>query len=155
MYIQSYQIHNVLNEYRKRLSQSPETKANQRSAKEGVKDNVQLSHDAQRQAIIDQVSANIVEKITQYGPKSTFNDVLENQMLNTANREPEKKDQSESEFIYTAIDENNQKLTRTFPINNSESSIRASVEASVRASVKAPENTETAYISQNEPSGSS
>ena len=61
MYIQSYQIHNVLNVYRKQLSQGPNAKTTQGSAKAPAHDRVELSVNAQRQALIDQVSTEIVD----------------------------------------------------------------------------------------------
>jgi hypothetical protein len=123
MYIQSYHIHNVLNEYRKRLSQSPGAKDPRQAAKPTVKDSVQLSNDGQRQAIINQVSKDIVKQITQFGTQRKFDETLASYQRNSDDKRPEKKHGHESEFVYTAIDENNRKWTHTLPIRKIDSAL--------------------------------
>jgi hypothetical protein len=111
MYVHKYQIHNVLDVYRKQLSQgsiaehrgSPVTGTNESAALPGPP----------HQMIIDRVSAQIVDRIIQEGPRNRFADTLiqeyTNGTLSRASRH-------EAQFTYTAIDENDRKITNTMPI---------------------------------------
>lgn len=115
MYVQSYQIHNVLNVYRKQLSQGPGAKTAQASSKAPTHDRVEISANAQRQALIDQVSTEIVDRIAQYSPQNQFEEAVsqQDQARNHGTMGSEKRD---VEFTYTAIDENDQKTTNSLPI---------------------------------------
>lgn len=115
MYIQNHHIQNVLNEYRKRLSQPTGSKAQKQTVKATIKDTVQLSDAGQRQSLIDQVSADIFQRISQAGSRNgnTAN------YLDTAKDDPgEKKNPLEMDFVYTTIDENDQKSTQIIPITH-------------------------------------
>lgn len=116
MYIQSYQIHNVLNVYRKQLSQGPDAKATQGSAKAPADDRVELSANAQRQALIDQVSTEIVDRIAQYNPQNQFEEALTRQVDQTRTDGSGNLEKREVEFTYTTIDENDQKTTNSLPV---------------------------------------
>jgi hypothetical protein len=124
MYIQSYQIHNVLNEYRKRLSQAPERNTNRGGkAKASLNDKVQLSEAGHRQAIIDQVSARIVERITTYGPQNQFEESLSTYMPRSDEKSAASQGINGLGFTYTTIDEDNRKLTQTFTMDSTGSSM--------------------------------
>lgn len=124
MYIQSYQIHNVLNEYRKRLSQVPLGNTDREAGTESLlSDKVQLSEAGHRQAIIDQVSAKIVERITTFGPQNQFEENLSTHMQRSDEKSRESQIINGFGFTYTAIDENNCKLTQTFTMDSTGSSM--------------------------------
>ena len=116
MYIHSYQIHNVLNVYRKQLSQGPGAKANQASAKAPDHDRVEISANAQRQALIDQVSTEIVDRIAQYSPQNQFEEELTQQLDQARTNGGVASEKREVAFTYTTIDENDQKMTNSMPI---------------------------------------
>jgi hypothetical protein len=120
MYIQNHHIQNVLNEYRKRLSQPISANTKKASIKATIKDTVQLSEAGQRQTIMNQVSADIIERISRTevrnGDMATFSNPSENTKETTKN-------QQEMDFIYTTIDENNQKSTQIIPITHLRSSM--------------------------------
>jgi len=111
MYVHKYQIHNVLDVYQKQLSQgsiaehrgSPVTGASEKAALPGPP----------HQMIIDRVSAQIVDRIVQEGPRNRFADTLiQEYNSGTLSRAP----RYEAQFTYTAIDEHNRKTTNTMPI---------------------------------------
>jgi hypothetical protein len=104
-----------LNEYRKRLSQPSGSNARKTPAKSEVKDTVQLSEAGQRKSIMDQVSADIIQRISQTGPK---NGHMADDLTPEGNDNPEKKGPQEMDFVYTTIDENNQKSTQIIPITH-------------------------------------
>ncbi|MFZ1986744.1 MAG: DVU0524 family FlgM-associated protein [Desulfatitalea sp.] len=118
MYIHSYQIHNVLNVYRKQLSQGAGTKGSDPMPAAPKNDRVELSANFQRQSLIDQVSAEIVDRIAQGGPQRRFEEAFAQQMNRSTGTETGRTSKREVEFTYTVIDENNRKITNTLPVEN-------------------------------------
>ena len=116
MYIHSYQIHNVLNVYRKQLSQGPGAKAAQSSLKAPTQDRVEISANSQREKLMDQVSTEIVDRIAQYNPQNQFEEMVARQMDQPTVNGSAGSVKREVEFTYTAIDENNRKSTNSLPI---------------------------------------
>jgi hypothetical protein len=69
MHIPSYQIQNVLKVYSKQLSQQKFLAKNKTLAQNTPSaDTVTISSEGKRQAIIDKVATNIIDKITMEGP---------------------------------------------------------------------------------------
>ena len=116
MYIHNYQIHNVLNEYRKQLSQGSAERI-KRPLSAVAQDRVMLSGTVQRQSIIDQVSADIVERIRHANTLKSEDSPLEVRGQATEHQMPENGGH-ESEFTYTLIDEYNRKITNKLPVQN-------------------------------------
>jgi hypothetical protein len=121
MQIPSYQIQNVLKVYSKQLSQG---KMLSRNNKFGIAntvsaDSVNISSEGKRQAIIDKVAANIVDKIITEGPKEEN----EAQITEQIERELGKKinfSKDKSQFTYTTIDDDNNKTTKTLSVEDSQ-----------------------------------
>jgi hypothetical protein len=106
MYIHRYQIHNVLNVYRKQLSTGPAAAMNRGIQAVSVHVEISRSH---RRYLMDRLSAEIVERISRAeGEKS---EAVE-ELSSFQNKAQDKK----SDFTYTAIDENNRKISNTLPI---------------------------------------
>lgn len=120
MQIPSYQIQNVLKVYSRQLSQG---KILSRSNKFGsdIKtsaDSVTISSEGKRQAIIDKVAANIVDRIITEGPQEKNEEKITSQI----ERELGKKinfTKDKNQFTYTVIDENNQKITQSLSVEDS------------------------------------
>jgi hypothetical protein len=117
MYIHSYQIHNVLNEYRKQLSRGPTDKGKLQKATAAPKDRVIISDNGQRQSIIDQVSAEIVERIKHANIQKADKDLVEGKR-DFSDRDRADFAKKETEFTYTLIDEFNRKVTNSLPIQD-------------------------------------
>jgi hypothetical protein len=121
MQIPSYQIQNVLKVYSKQLSQG---KMLSRNNKFGIAntvsaDSVNISSEGKRQAIIDKVAANIVDRIITEGPKEEN----EAQITEQIERELGKKinfSKDKSQFTYTTIDDDNNKTTKTLSVEDSQ-----------------------------------
>lgn len=111
MYVHKYQIHNILDVYRKQLSR--ESIAEQRgSPATGTNESAALPSPP-HQMIIERVSAQIVDRIVQEGPLNRFADTrIQEHSNGTLSRAP----RYEAQFTYTAIDENDRKITNTMPI---------------------------------------
>ncbi len=77
MLIPNHQIHNVLKVYSKQLSQARVIER-QRTLEKGIKtDKISISAEGKRQAIIEKVASDIVDRITRSGPK----DEMEKEIL--------------------------------------------------------------------------
>lgn len=118
MYIPTYQIQNVLNVYRKQLSQMPTAKPQNPERVGQGNDRVAISRNGQRQSIIDQVSAEIVDRIAQAGPQKRFEETISEKLMNRNGPMANRSLRKEVEFTYSTIDENNEKVTNTLPIEN-------------------------------------
>ena len=64
MYIQSYQIHNVLNVYRRQLSQAKPDQAQPSGNHPTSSDSVMISAEGKNQSIMQKVADNVLKKIT-------------------------------------------------------------------------------------------
>jgi Tfp pilus assembly protein PilZ len=121
MQIPSYQIQNVLKVYSKQLSQG---KLLSRNNKFGVAnkisaDSVTISSEGKRQAIVDKVAANIVDRIITEGPKeeneAQIKDQIERELGKKINFSKDK-----TQFTYTTIDDDNNKTTKTLSVEDSQ-----------------------------------
>ena len=119
MQIPSYQIQNVLKVYSRQLSQGKILSRNKFSQASKISaDNVTLSSEGKRKAIIDKVAANIVDKIITEGPKEKSEEKITSQI----EQELGKKinfSKEKNQFTYTVIDENNEKVTHTLSVEDS------------------------------------
>lgn len=119
MQIPSYQIQNVLKVYSRQLSQGKIMSRN-KSGNSNISsaDSVTISSEGKRQAIIDKVAANIVDRIITEGPKEKNEEKITSQI----EKELGKKinfTKDRNQFTYTVIDENNQKTTHTLSVEDS------------------------------------
>ena len=119
MHIPSYQIQNVLKVYSRQLSQGKILSKNKLS--DGGKlsaDNVSISSEGKRQAIIEKVASNIVDRIISEGPKEKNEEIITSQI----EKEFGKKisfSKEKNQFTYTMVDNNNNKVTQTLSVEDS------------------------------------
>lgn len=123
MYIHSYQIHNVLNDYRKQLSHG--TKGDRgRHPKAKRLDRISISRDGQCQTIMEKISSEIVARITESGPDIRFEASLTDRLTDTSVKGRGAATDEPPQFRYTVIDENNRKQTNTLTIQQIDPSYR-------------------------------
>lgn len=119
MQIPSYQIQNVLKVYSRQLSQGKILSKNKFGNINKISaDSVTISTEGKRKAIIDKVAANIVDRIITEGPKEKNEEIITSQI----EKELGKKinfTKEKNQFTYTVIDENNQKVTHTLSVEDS------------------------------------
>jgi len=113
MQIPSYQIQNVLKVYSRQLSQGITLSKNRSASANKISaDSVTISTEGKRQAIVDKVALNIVERIITEGPKEN----TEEKITNRIKKEVGKNiifTKEKNQFTYTKIDKNNQKTIHT------------------------------------------
>ena len=120
MQIPSYQIQNVLKVYSKQLSQGKMLSRSKFGVDNKVSaDSVTISSEGKRQAIIEKVAANIVDKIITEGPKEEN----EEQITEQIEKEFGKKidfSKGKTQFTYTTIDADNNKSIQTLSVEDSQ-----------------------------------
>lgn len=120
MHIHSYQIHNVLNVYRRQLSrETTRNVSGDTDRNKAALDRFNLSDIGQRQSLFEKISSEIVQRITQFGPHTDIEAAFSGQSADTRGRIREKTDASSGKnpvFSYTLIDDNNQKTTHNLSI---------------------------------------
>ncbi len=113
MHIPAYQIFNVLNAYISQLCGNH--RLMQKKKQRGLLsiDAIKLSAHGKRQAIIDKVASDIVNRISRFSildsdeDEAKHNDQMNKRTFN------QKSDKSESSFIFNTIGRNHQKTTRS------------------------------------------
>ncbi|MDY7037520.1 MAG: DVU0524 family FlgM-associated protein [Thermodesulfobacteriota bacterium] len=74
MVISAYQVNNVLRVYGDQLRQSRiSTRSNHANTR--APDTINISAEAKRKAIVDKIANDIVDKITQYDPQDSHNNI--------------------------------------------------------------------------------
>ena len=114
MHISNYQMHNVLNVYTKQLSQTGSAKKSKTEFRKTLTDQIDLSPEGKRKSMIEKVSDQILNKISELGNKvaadSYDRNNLEDQSAPAAG--PEKS--NGNEFVFNVIDKVNHKKTTTY-----------------------------------------
>ena len=119
MYVPSYQMHNVLNVYSKKLRHNISSK-DQRNSKKLPVDQVDLTSDRKRRATIEKVSKEILDKIIRLGtqsdsaPHGRSEHITSSKDKGCAMAIPNK-----AGFVFNIIDTINKKSTNTVSVEDS------------------------------------
>lgn len=113
MQIPSHQIHNVLKVYGKQLSQTRILERKKALNAPETTDKINLSAIGKRQAIIDKVAADIVDRITQSGPQDKVDQEIVSKLEDELGQPIEFKEKN-SAFVFNVINQDNEKTTSTF-----------------------------------------
>ena len=134
MYISSYQMHNVLADYTKRLEKNRGSKTRRPAEIKSPVDRINLSTGGKRQAVIDKVAGNIVERITRFGPQDEMDRDIVNQLKDEMGAEGKFEDQDAVEFVFNVIDGSTDKTTNKLTAEDS-SALMKRLEALTREAV--------------------
>ncbi len=118
MEITTYQIHNVLRAYGKQLSLNVRGGRHKSITATNRDDSVTISTEARRKAVIDKVTADIVEKVARYGPKNGMEQEVLNQLEDEYGNKLTFK-QDDTELVFKVIDEENGEVTKTLSTDDS------------------------------------
>jgi len=125
MEIPSYQIQNVLKVYSKQLTQGKILARNKAVGRNNISaDDVNISAEGKRTAIIEKVAANIVDRITSVGPKEKLEQNIVRQVQDELGQNIDFTKRKEEKFSFTSIDENNKKITQHLSVEDSNFVIR-------------------------------
>ena len=118
MYVPSYQMHNVLNVYSKKLRHSISSKG-QNTSKTLPVDRVDLNSGGKRRTTIEKVSKEILDKIMRFGSQTDSpHSSLEHMKPNTDNVSASARPNRVG-FVFNVIDTINNKKTNTISVEDS------------------------------------
>jgi hypothetical protein len=109
MLISAYQVNNVLRVYGDQLRQGKVT-VRQKNADTGFSDKISISTKARRKTIIDNITTNIVDKITQYGPHDKVEKEVFEKLENEYGGHLTISGENSNGFIFKEIDENGETI---------------------------------------------
>lgn len=119
MFVPSYQMHNVLNVYSKQLRQNMVSEGENKMPEKPQSDRINISPEGKRQATIEKVSKDIVDKISRYGTlNETRQQITEYPNINSDNGNLPDKTENKT-FVFNAIDSINQKSKTTLSVDDS------------------------------------
>ena len=118
MFVSSYQIHNVLNVYSKQLSQDKNTQKLKRRHEKQQPDQINLSTEGKRKAILERVAQDILNKISHYGSKSEMRIHAEDQSRENAKNGHDPDNKKETGFVFNVIDDFNKKTTTALSVKD-------------------------------------
>ena len=109
MVISPYQVNNVLRVYGDQLRHN-RISSKSKDGNIPQSDKISISAEAKRKAVIDKVSSDIIDKITQYGPHDNIEEEVFQKLENEygANLAITKK--SPTDLIFKVIDENGETI---------------------------------------------
>ncbi len=134
MQIPSYQIQNVLKVYSRQLSQGKILARNKAvGSSQTSADDVSISAEGKRTAIIEKVTSSIVDRITTVGPQEEMEYKIAGQVEEELGQRINFTQKKEEKFSFTTIDEDNVKTTKTLSVEDSEFVIRRLTELARQA----------------------
>lgn len=118
MFVSSYQIHNVLNVYSKQLSQDRNTQKLKPANEKQRPDQINLSPEGKRRAILERVAQDILNKISHYGSKSELKTQKQDQPRENARNSLDPDNKKETGFVYNVIDDLNKKTKTALSVKD-------------------------------------
>ncbi|MCP3955365.1 MAG: hypothetical protein GY697_24555 [Desulfobacterales bacterium] len=112
-------MHNVLADYTKRLEKNRVSGSKHPAGAKSVVDRINISVGGKRQAVIDKVAANIIDRITQFGPQDEIDREIVKQLKDEMGAEGKFKDQGSVEFVFNVIDSGTDKTTNKLTAEDS------------------------------------
>jgi len=118
--IPSYQIHKVMKVYVRQLTQSKLFERQTGGSKKATAaDRISISMEGNRQAIINKVAADVVERITRSGPTDKFDQEIVNRLEDEIGEKVNFARSQKSQFIFNVIDDKNKKKTTAISVEDS------------------------------------
>jgi len=119
MYVPSHQMHNVLNVYSKQLRQTMVSEGRSEMPQKPKSDKISLSPEGKRQALIDKVSKDILDKISNYSSRNESRKRFTEYANASAVSESLPHKTGKKTFVFNAIDSINQKIKNTLSVDDS------------------------------------
>jgi len=118
MTITTYQMDNVLRAYGKQLSLGRRAARNKEVARPKCSDSITISAEGRRRAIIEKVTADVVEKITRYGPRDGIEQKVFKQLEDEYGNKLELKEDNSGQ-LFRVVDRESGEATKTLSIDDS------------------------------------
>ncbi len=120
MEIPTYQIHRVMKVYTKQLSQSKMLERQKALGQKPSMDRINISAEGKRKAIIEKVASDVVERITNFGPRDEFDQEIVNQLEQEIGQKVTFQKAGNAQFVFNVIDANNEKKTTSLSVEGSD-----------------------------------
>jgi hypothetical protein len=133
MNIPSYQIQNVLKVYTRQLSQNHGLYRQEEFRKTYSADQINLSAEGKRRAVIEKVATGIVDRITRFGPQDDIDYEIVDQLQNEIGKDIDFDLPKESQFIFNVIDRHNEKKTHNLLVEDGKYLIKRLEELAIGA----------------------
>ena len=109
MVISTYQVNNILRVYGNQLRHNRiSSKSNDGNVPQS--DKISISVEAKRRAVIDKISSDIIEKITQYGPHDNIEEEVFKKLENEYGANLAITENTPADLIFKVIDENGETM---------------------------------------------
>jgi hypothetical protein len=118
MFVPSYQMHNVLNVYTKKLRHNINAK-DQNTIEKPPADRAKLTSEGKRRATIEKVSKEIYEKIIRFGSQADSFQPKSEQIKGRVNKEVASAKTNKTGFVFNVIDTIDKKTTNTVSVEDS------------------------------------
>ena len=119
MYVPSYQMHNVLNVYSKKLRHNISSK-DQRNSEKLSGDQLDLTSERKRRATIEKVSKEILDKIIHFGTQTeSASHGRSEHITSSTDNECATAVPNQAGFVFNIIDTINNKTTNTVSVEDS------------------------------------
>ena len=136
MFVPSYQMHNVLNVFSKQLRHNMIYGNKKNTPEKLPADQVSLTPESKRQATIEKVSNDIIEKITRLGSQTRSDQEPTERAKEGVAKETAAGDAKETAFVFNVIDTINQKTRNTLSVEDSNFLIKRLEQLSKKAGDK-------------------
>ena len=118
MYVPSYQMHNVLNVYSKKLRHKISSK-DQNTSETLPVDRVDLTSEGKRRKTLEKVSNEILDKIIHFGSQTDSSHGRSGHMKGNTNKVSASAKPNRVGFVFNVIDTINNKTTNTISVEDS------------------------------------
>lgn len=118
MFVPSYQMHNVLNVYSKKLRHNITAK-DQKAAEKSPSHRVNSNSEAKRRATIEKVSKDIFDKIIRLGSQTDSPHQKSEKIKRNLDKETASAQKNKAGFVFNVIDTINKKKTNTVSVEDS------------------------------------
>jgi hypothetical protein len=118
MFVSSYQIRNVLNVYSKQLSQDKSARKEKTATKKPLSDQIDLSAEGKRRAMIERVAEDILNKIINYGTSGKIKGNPDELPRKNVKKQTESDSKKETKFVFNFIDDLNRKTKTALSVKD-------------------------------------
>jgi hypothetical protein len=118
MFVPSYQMHNVLNVYSKKLRRKMMSGKNQNMSEKSPSDRASITSEGKRRATIEKVSREIFDKITRFDSMADSSQLSDDPIRGKQNNENGSEEEDKSRFVFNVIDTINKKKTNTISVED-------------------------------------
>jgi hypothetical protein len=118
MFVSSYQIRNVLNVYSKQLSQDKSARKEKTTTNRPLADQIDLSTEGKRRAMIERVADDILNKIINYGTNGKIKGNPGEPPRERIKKQTESVSKKETEFVFNFIDDLNRKTKTALSVKD-------------------------------------